>query len=269
MYYRSALILSAVLFTGCVQMSARYIQGGEYERALVLYENGLLFEARLKALEVRPENRDYKSARKLLYDINTVSLQIARRHMDLGEDYEKAGIYQKAIAEYGASLRYNPSNTLARNRLADLMESMRDGNIDERLKNKRKQQAKEKEDPEYNANLHYMKGKLYFDSKAYGKAIEEFNAVLKEVPSYMNTNELLARSQRQRDNAIEKHLMAGINYFQAEEMEYAIKEWDTVLELDPGNKAATDYKYRAEVILERLKNIREKQENQASQERPL
>ncbi len=271
LYYRAALIAaSAIILTGCVQMSARYIKGSEYEKAAVLYESGLLFEARQKALEIKPESPGYKSARKLLYDINTVSLQIARRHMEMGEDYEKAGIYRKAMDEYGASLKYNPSNTLVQNRLEDLMDSMKDGSVDgERLKNRKKQQAKEKEDPEYNANLHFMKGKLYFDSKEYGKAIEEFNAVLKSVPSYMNTKDLLTRSQRERDRAVEKHLKSGIAYFQAEEMELAIKEWDAVIEIDPGNKTAADYKYRAEVILERLKNIREKQETQVSKDRPL
>ena len=43
----------------------------------------------------------------------------------------------------------------------------------------------------------------------------------------------------------------------------AIKEWEAVLELDPSNKVAADYKDRAEVIMERLKRIREKQSSVA------
>jgi len=75
----------------------------------------------------------------------------------------------------------------------------------------------------------------------------------------MNTTDLLARAKKERDKAVDIRFRKGIAYFQSEEMEMAIKEWEAVLELDPSNKVAADYKYRAEVIMERLKRIREKQ----------
>ncbi|MBI1912411.1 MAG: hypothetical protein HYS21_10465 [Deltaproteobacteria bacterium] len=253
MYYRLAIIfLTVILLTGCVQISPRYLKGSEYDKAVLLYQNGMFLEAKAKAEAIPPTDAGYKNAKKLIAEINSMSLQIARRHMELGDDYERAGIYQKAVAEYSTSLKYNPSNTLLNSKISALNNAMKEGVKIETEKPKAK-------DPEYNANLHYMKGKMYLDSKAYGKAVDQFNAVLKYTPSYMNTKELLARARKERDKAVDRHLKNGIAYFQAEEMELAIKEWDSVLELDPGHKTAADYKSRAEVILERLKRIREKQ----------
>lgn len=260
MSYRPLIVLLALFMAGCVQMSNRYVSGTEYDRAVILYENGRLAEAREKAKAIPREDPSYKAARKLLADINTVAMQLSRRHTELGEDYERAGIYSKAVAEYNKALVNNPANILARNRLEVLTEAMKNGeNPDSSKKNS-------KGDPEDMANIHYLKGKIYLDSKAYSKAIEEFGAALKAVPAYMNAKDLLAKAKKEREKAIDSRLKKGIAYFQSEEMELAVKEWDAVLELDPSNRVAADYKYRAEVIMERLRKIREKQ---ALQEQPL
>lgn len=258
---------------GCVQLTPRYMRASAYEQARILYEKGLLNEARSKALDVPSRSPDFKSARNLVGEINAVSVQISRRHMALADDYEKAGIYSKAIEEYETALRLNPANTFIKSRIAMLRDSMKEGRKAEVEKpeprakkaDKDKEKDREKEDPEVEANNHYIQGKLYLEANSYARAIEEFSSVLKYVPAYMNTKELLAKSIKERDMAVERHLKKGIGFFQKEEMEKAIREWDLVLELDPVNKDALDYRYRAEMILERLKKIREK----AVVERPL
>ncbi len=256
---------------GCVQMTPRYMRASAYEQARILYERGLLSEARSRALDVPSRSPDFKAARNLVGEINAVSVQISRRHMAIADDYEKAGIYSKAIEEYETALRLNPANTFIKSRIAMLRDSMKEGRrIDvekpePKAKKADKDKDRDKEDPEVEANNHYIQGKLYLESNSYARAIEEFSSVLKYVPTYMNTKELLARSIKERDTAVDKHLKKGIGFFQKEEMEKAIREWDMVLELDPVNKDALDYRYRAEMILERLKKIREK----AVVERPL
>lgn len=274
MYFRVLIAACLALLTGCVQMSSRYVSGSDYDKALILYDSGLLFEARQKAYGIPRNDISYKAASKLIMDINAVFLQVSRRHMEIGEDFEKAGIYQQAIAEYTLSLKYNPSNLLVSNKITTLTEALRDGRRLEADKEKpshapvpaKKKAIKIEEDPEVIANAHYIKGKIYYESKAYARAIDEFNSVLRNVPAYMDTKDLLDKSKKERDKAVDRHIKNGIGYFQAEEMDLAIKEWDTVLELDPGNKKAADYKYRAEVIMDRLKKIREKK---AEIERPL
>lgn len=263
---RRALPL-ALLFAlyGCVQLTPRYIQAGPYDRARMLYESGELEEARRKALEVEAGSPDFKAARNLVGEINAVSAQLSKRHMAIADDYEKAGIYSKAVSEYEIALRYNPANTFLKSRIAMIRNAARDGGRMDAEKPEPKARKADKEDLEVEANNHYIQGKLYLESYAYARAIEEFSTVLKYVPAYMNTKELLARSIKERDQAVDRHLKKGIGFFQKEEMEKAIREWDMVLELDPVNKDALDYRYRAEMILERLRKIREK----AAVERPL
>lgn len=262
LYFRlSAVVLFAVL-AGCSQMRLGDMGVSGFERAVYYYENGRLSEAREKAKSISRDDPDYKAARKLIEDINSISMQLARRHMDMGEDLEKAGIYGRALFEYRESLRYNPSNILALKKVETIGEALRSGEKPSQAV-KKQPRRNVKEEPEDIANTHYLKGKIYLDSRVYAKAIEEFSAVLKILPAYMNASELLSRARKERDKAIDARLRKGIAYFQNEEMEMAIKEWEAVLELDPSNKVAADYKYRAEVIMERLKRIREKQTSAA------
>ncbi|HBG46871.1 MAG TPA: hypothetical protein DDW94_07775 [Deltaproteobacteria bacterium] len=260
--FKLFIIALAALMAGCTQMSSRYARGTEYDRAVILYENGMLAEAREKARSITRKSPEYASARKLVADINVISMQLSRRHMEIGEDYERAGIFAKAAFEYSEALKFNPSNMIARQRLSFLNDAISSGERREHPDRKASAAPAKKtgrDEPEDFANTHYLKGKVYLESKAYAKAIDEFTAAIKIVPSYMNSRELLDRARAERDKAMDKHLMKGIAYFQSEQMELAIKEWDAVLELDPSNRVAADYKYRAEVILERLKKIREKQ----------
>jgi tetratricopeptide (TPR) repeat protein len=257
-YFRLSAVVLFALLAGCAQMQLGHLSPNRYERAVSYYENGRLSDAMVAAKSVSRDNPDYKAARKLIEDINSISMQLARRHMDIGEDFEKAGIYSKALEEYRESLKYNPSNILALKRIEVLSDALRSGDRPVQLEKKPRKSTKE-DSPEDLANTHYLKGKIYLDSRAYAKAIEEFSAVLKIFPAYINTDDLLARAKKERDKAVDAHFRKGIAYFQSEEMEMAIKEWEAVLELDPSNKVAADYKDRAEVIMERLKRIREKQ----------
>lgn len=258
-----ALAAALCVLGGCVQATPRYMKASDYDRAVILYENGELVSARQKALEVPQGSPDYKASRKLAGEISAASAQFSRRHIELAEEYERAGIYGKAIDEYRLAIASTPSSSVAKNRIRLLQDALRDGRrVDiepsAEARVKKQEREKEKENPDTEADNHYMKGKILLEVNSYAKAIEEFQAVLKYDPSYMDAKELLAKSIKERDQAVEAHLKKGMGYFQKENMEKAIKEWDIVLELDPVNKDALDYRYRAEVILDRLKKIKEK-----------
>jgi tetratricopeptide (TPR) repeat protein len=243
-----------------------YFKGSDYERARLLYESGYLIESRAMAERVAKNDPSYEAARKLLRDIRRVYLDISRAHMEMGEDYERAGIIPSAIAEYKKSLKYNPDNFLVKRRISMLIEGApypvkpADPPKAQKPKPVKKQNfAKPKPDPEELANEHYMKGKVYLESRAFGKAIEEFTSVLDILPAFMDTKELLEKARSERDDSVDFHFKRGINYFQNEEIALAIREWNIVLELDPENKEAEDYKERAMVIMERLQKIQERQ----------
>ena len=96
----------------------------------------------------------------------------------------------------------------------------------------------------------------------YGAAVEGLNMVLGLVPSHMDAKELVHLSSmaaRDMEKAVvESHQNKGIDYFLFDDMEAAIRVWDVVLKLDPGNKAAMEYKKRAEAVVKRLNEIKEK-----------
>jgi len=266
--FRSALALALLFFvSGCVQLTPRYLQAGNYDKAVMLYESGQLEQARVKANAEPARSPDFKAARRLVGEINAVMVQLSRRHMALAGDYEKAAIYSKAIEEYEMAFELNPANTIVKSRIAMIRNAVREGRKLDGEKTEPVAKKTEKEDPEVEANNHYIRGKLYLESNSYAVAIQEFSAVLKYVPAYMNTKDLLALAIKERDKAVDRHLKKGIGFFQKEEMEKAIREWDAVLELDPVNKDALDYRYRAEMILERLQKIRGK--GKAAAESPL
>lgn len=264
MRFRPLVIASMIILAGCVQfpppqLSFDYIKGSPYERALLLYQSGDLFEARRMTDEIKKDDPNYRAALKLRTDINSVMQQISVRHVDLGEEYERAGIFRTALEEYEEALKYNPSNQSARSRAENVASILKENKKPSPSAAKKPEKNEEKDDPAFIANMHYNKGKLYLSTGSYAKAIEEFNTALTYIPGYLDAKNLLEKAKAERDSAAASHFKKGISYFEAEQMEFAIREWDIVLELDPENKEAADYKSRAEVILKRLKKIREKQ----------
>lgn len=266
----AALIISLLLLqAGCAQTSIKYLVASDYDRAVILFDNGLLSEARHKAQSVPKDDPSYGAAVRLLSDINDLSFQVSRRHLALAEDYEKAGAYKAALSEYNSALSYNPAAQYVRERAAFLAEAIKeDRRLDlERsraasLAQKRKNRRDERNDKEYaeaSAGAHYSKGRAYLETKAYAKAIDELTLALKYSPNYRDARQLFNVAVKERDGAAQEHIKKGITFFQAEDLDLAIREWDYALEIDPDNEVAADYRRRAEVILERLKNIRERQ----------
>ncbi len=273
MRYRKYLIIAAlVALTGCaqltpdylrVELSREWVKGSAYERAELLYRAGYLLEARRLAELVSRDDPDYKDAQKLKGDISSVLENISIRHTELGEDYENAGINAAAMREYEEAVRLNPSNHTAVARTRELRAYIEEGRRPEPASTAKTQKSDVIDDPSFTADMHYNKGRIYLSSGAYNKAIDEFNTVLKYVPGHVEAKRLLQRAKAERDLSISIHLKKGISYFEAEQMELAIKEWDIVLELDPDNKTAADYRSRADAILKQLKKIREKQSGPA------
>lgn len=280
---RKIPVIAGLVFlaAGCVRLTPDYLRGTDYGRALMLYQDGRLFQARQVAENVAPEDPASEAAERLLMEIDSVMLKVSNRHMELGEDYEAAGVLRLALKEYRSALLYNPENTLLVKKVKNLekvistvdlkdvekiikkraAENTRKGKkvVRKRKRIKTKNGEISNDDIEELANNHYMKGKLYLESGAVAKSIAEFEKVLTIVPTYMDTTLLLGQARESLDKAVDLHLKRGIAYFQKEEIALAIKEWDAALALDPENTVAADYKARAEAILERLRRIRERQ----------
>ncbi|MFQ5427486.1 MAG: tetratricopeptide repeat protein [Thermodesulfobacteriota bacterium] len=276
LWVRRAFCLSlsslVVVFFICGCTGPDYLLGTDYRQAEILYGHGAIPQARSKAMDVGEQDPDYERARKLLKDINDLALILSREHMELAEAYEKAGILRKAIHEYDIALRINPSNKWVEKKLTllgKIYAGETPGEPLPRLEEVRKKisKAKKKEaGPEKKAERHYVKGKLYFVSGKYNKAIKHFTAALKTVPDYKDAEVFLNLARLERQGFIDFHINKGVTLFQKEELELAIKEWNRVLAVDPGNTEAAEYKKRAEAIEMKVKKI---QDNQGVMKTPL
>lgn len=238
------------MISGCAQLMPRYYTASDYEKALMLYGDGQLNPAKERLLNIKKDSRDYKAAQGLLAKIERLSSILAERYNALGEEYEKANIFDLAAKNYRIALQFDPSNQLIQKRLKPAEQPPAPP---EEIKPKK---GKEAVKPEALAEGHYKNGVAFFEAKKYNKAIDELNITLKLVPSHTNAEKLLATAKKEMEEAIDTHLKKGIDYFQKEELELAIKEWDAVLDIDPWNKTAIDYRARAEVIMEKMKEIK-------------
>lgn len=290
-----ALALFAGGAAGCVQFTPEYFRGDDYDRAVLLYREGDFDSARMVARRVPEGSAARDEAEKLLRKIDATTARIAAGHLEIAEEYEKAGIYTGAMKEYRKALKFDPGNRLAGKRLVTLKTALASGetpSVSLEVERKASEKAEggsrggspekngeaakpkpagkpsreEKKtvvkgvpEPEVLADSHYVKGKAFLEKTHWNEAIEEFEAVLEILPFYLDTRDLLDSAREARENAIDLHLKRGMAFFQREEVELALKEWDRVLELDPDNEEAADYRARAEVIIRRLHKIRQRQ----------
>jgi len=265
-----------------IQTSPTYIKASPYDRALLLFEKGFIFEAERQAVKVVNGDDRYRDAQKLLKKIDRLAFWLSSEHIAMGKLYEKEGVYSSAIDEFTIALTLNPANSKIEARLSALQAGDLAYLEEERvafLKARRKREEKVREaetrktrakrrtvkeklqaTPETLAFEHYKKGVAHLDADKLAPAIEELEAVTKIIPSYRDAEALLDETRKRRDRDVDIYLKKGIAYFQEEELEKAIEVWDMVLELDPANETALDYKSRAERVMERLREIIEGEE---------
>ncbi len=247
MRFECLIIAPLIILSGCVQLTPHYLTSSPCEKALILYNDGMLVEAKGKLSEVKKDEPDYKAAQELLAKIERLTKKLAERHIELGDDYEKANISEMAAKEYRMALAFDPDNQLVQKRLRS---------VKEKKVSVQKERANSV-NPNILAENHYSKGAAFLELKRFNEAIDEFTMVIKSVPSYKDTNKLLSIARKEMSEAIITHLNKGIDYFHKEEMELAIMEWDIVLDLDPFNEIAGNYRMRAEAILEKIKDMKE------------
>lgn len=245
MYFRYFIIL--LLLTGCVKFTPQYLSGSAYDKSLILFNEGMMAEAKEIAFSVKKGEPEYKAVRDLLLQIDRLAPKFAERHAALGEEYERVGLYSLAAKEYNTALEFDPDNRIISKKL-EAVEQIQSSIQTEELTTANQDAL---------ASVHYKKGIAFLNSKQFAKARDEFALVMKLLPRYRDTEKLLTVATKELNETINIHLKNGIDYFQKEELELAIKEWKIVLELDPYNKTAADYKARAEAILEKMKDIQE------------
>lgn len=83
-------------------------------------------------------------------------------------------------------------------------------------------------------------------------AIAAFEKALKRDPDNAEIAKHLRDARDERQRLIDKHLNAGVKFFNQDLLTEAIQEWDAVLALDPSNQEASNYKKQAQQRLDAL-----------------
>jgi len=99
-----------------------------------------------------------------------------------------------------------------------------------------------------------QEGKAYHEKGELKKAIASFEQALKLEPGNTDAATQLQATQDELKASVDSHLKQGIKYFNQENLEDAMTEWKKVLELDPTNKDALDYKEKTQKRLDALGN---------------
>jgi len=97
---------------------------------------------------------------------------------------------------------------------------------------------------------YYELGADYLRRQEYAEALRMFRKV---DASYKDQKEMVARVQSRLREEAENHYAAGAKRFLAEDLEGAVKEWETTLKLDPTNLKAKKDLERARRMLEQVK----------------
>ena len=112
--------------------------------------------------------------------------------------------------------------------------------------------SEQPESTQSEAGLLIQTGISYRDAGEVKKAIAAFEQAYQLVPEDPQTVKYLEETQDALKKLITAHLNEGIKLFNQDSLENAIIEWDKVLELDPSNRQAAEYKRRAQTMLNTL-----------------
>ncbi len=95
-------------------------------------------------------------------------------------------------------------------------------------------------------------GKSLHEAGKLREAITTFEQAAQLAPGNAEIARYLEETRDKMKKLITAHLNEGIKQFNREALEEAIVEWEKVLELDPSNRQAVEYKERAEKMLDQI-----------------
>ncbi len=103
-----------------------------------------------------------------------------------------------------------------------------------------------------NAELFEQGKKLY----AEGKYLEALDAYRRIQGSYQGLDKAVLRVSEKLKMQAEMHYKNGVKFFVEEDLTAAISEWETALQLDPGNSNALNSIEKAQNLLQKVKEIK-------------
>lgn len=107
-----------------------------------------------------------------------------------------------------------------------------------------------------NLNEMYANGEKAYRTGDIITAYRLFKRVDNEEPGYRNTSNYLSTIKSKLEGNINTYYNNGVAYYEQDNFEAAIAEWDKVLLIDPDHQKAREYRERAVAKLELQKTLR-------------
>lgn len=186
---------------------------------------------------------------------NTVDTEALENTMNNGITAFRNGRYREAVTLLQQVLLQDPDNEQAYEYFVRAADYVRRGATtvattpSEPLEGER--DAPEIEPPS-ETDVLFQTAMTYREAGNLKKAIETFEQAYQLAPENSSVVENLEATRDELKKLITAYLNEGIKYFNQDALEAAILEWDKVLELDPSNRQAAEYKKRAETMLNTL-----------------
>ncbi len=160
------------------------------------------------------------------------------------------GDYRQAMTLFQIVYERDPEHHEAYEYFIRAANAMREGtsrsrrDLEERLEQDRKEERESE-------NLS-QQGIIVWKAGDLKSAIAFFEQALQLAPQNRDIQNYLDQTRDEFQKQITFHLNEGIKFFNREALEDAILEWEKVLDLDPDNSQALEYRRRAEKMLDAL-----------------
>lgn len=179
-----------------------------------------------------------------------------------GNYKEALNLFEKVLAEDPTSYEAKRYLLLTKENLKEEPSAQKDVEIPEEEETEAPKYATgQKETDEAQAKIEKIleRGLSYKERQEYAEAIAEFEKVLNLDPDHAQAKAYLEESREALQKQATFHLNEGIRYFNNQQLEQAIAEWDKVLAINPDNQKARDYQQRAFTMLEKLRTLQNSQ----------
>jgi len=249
-----------------------------YREVLAQYNEGKIKEAIKQLEEVIKFNPEHRKARELLTkarekvagmkaeeEARKLRETVDKRYFR-GIDYYAEGEFRKAIGEWQAVLKIDPTHRGAK----EYLEKARD-KITRANSRREKGEGTARRPEEEKVEVYYRQGINYYLAGRFGEAIDQWEEVLKIEPAHNGAREYIAKAKerlkissevigysdyekeieeyikelekagtldKEKEELIATHYQDGLVAYAHGDLSQAMKEWQIVLKLDPEHKKA-------------------------------
>lgn len=252
-----------------------------FQEAHSLEKQGNYLLASIKYKEILQINQDDTRANRQLELLQAYVDTILSRKLTAAKRTFERGDYQQAQAEFKEILSIQPDHLQAKQYLKRIRDAQSG-----KIQNHYQQALNLSEQKRWNEALHECEQVLQIDSEhweaqklqknilmnisidnlqqqglqlftngQYFSALKVFNQIIEKDPHHVIAKSYIKECRDKLSKRVTELFNSGMRFYTSSDYEAAIREWNRVLEIDPKNQSAIEYKNRAQERLDALKEL--------------